>query len=621
MGVKEAPARDLERQVSAGPPAAFAAQAQLELQYWALKRVRTTVRYAACVGLAAPLAAAVCLFVTSAWAQTPSDKQQRLRLAGCCLPAASAAASLLLSLGGLVSAWRTSCSARVGNALLFVCGHAASVVYCCFACAISSGLLRTIGLHQGPLNLGPSIAFCCVLLLQLLLQPEGALGWSWAAVAGSLLLFLLGTQQLLAALSHTTLPTGLFSFAGSSYLLWLSPLIAAALLAAVLLLLRFTELLLAAGRGGYGFFRPPNPAVHSLDQLTANAAVGKALSLPLPLPPDKQATPLLLSQLFAAELSPRRLGPAALAQQRRTLAGPAAAAAAAEPTAAAAEPAAAADVLTPRQQQGARSKEGAWLVALWLRGPFLLAALGCCCLALSLLLLALAADSEAAARNLQGPAAFHRVADLLLQQRQQQHTFSFLLQTQQQQQQGVPLAPHQQREAGLLLRETQRRHKHQQQHVLQTSAFIEAAGRDSNALHSHPATDDHTQQQQQQRRQQQQKIAAALLLLAVVLLLPLVGSRLGQWVEDLFFAHMVLIKRNPEMLIPPPVLSFEPSNAAAAEAAAAETQTPHKELLKPFVHLTEERVAKQESQGLLGLAATIAPDQHQQQQQQQQQQQ
>ncbi|KAL8438136.1 hypothetical protein ACSSS7_000423 [Eimeria intestinalis] len=672
MGVQGAQARDLEGPNKPPPHLVpFAAQSQLELKYWGLERVRKTVRYAACMGLAAPSAAAICLLITSSWSSTPVEKQKRLRLAACCLLTGSAALSLLSAIGGLTYAWMTSCSARVGNALLFVWGHVASIVYCSFACAISSGLLWTIGLQRGPLSVGPGVACCSLLLLQLLLQQQqGPLGWCWSAVVCCLLLFLLGTQHLITSLVPNTVHKGFFSFACTSHLSWLTPLIAAAVAAAVLLLLRFTEMLLAAARGGYGYFKPPNPGVHNLDNLTADAAAGRSLSLPLPPRPDpKQATtPLLLSQLFTPEPSPRRLGPA-LVQQRRTLAGPAAAAAAAE--------AAAGDVQTPRQQQqqqqqqqGAarRAKGGAWLVALWLRGPFLLAALGCCCLALSLLLLALAADAAAAARNLQGPAAFHGVANLLLpqqqqqqpeqhqQRQQQQQTISFLMQTeqrqqqQQQQQQGVPLAPH------LLQRETERRQRRQQQHVMQGSpAFIDAAGRDANTVYRHLDTE----QQQQQQQQQQQKIAAALLLLAVVLLLPLVGSRLGQWVEakgmrdrcffiiklsfknirlliNLFFAHMVLIKRNPEMLIPPPLLSSQKPNAAAlattatatATAAAAGgvgggvgvggggkgTQTPPQELLGPLVHLTEERFARHESQGFLGLAATTAADQQQQQQ-------
>lgn len=449
--------------------------------------------------------------------------------------------------------------------MLYLGDHLQGILYSSLACAVSCEVLKCIGLHSCSLGLGWSIFVCCLIILHLWLEPFPQGCW-WAVCASAVLLFILGTQQLLSALAREELPRGFFAYVGRSHVLWLSPLVAAVGLAAALLLWRFLELLMAAYKGGYSLFCPPNPHVHDLDTLAAAAAEGKPLSLS-PREPIDPPSAFVLSQLFAGELSPRRLG-ATIAQQRRTVAGPRAAAAVVADT-----PPVAAERGGNAVYRKRSCSMGAWLVSLWLRGPFMLAAFGCVCVFLALLLLALAADSAADAKGAQGPAVFKALAILMLPQ-QEEGSSSFIVIDEHHQEQlsqqerprgTLPPSRLQQRETSSL-RKKDRGSGHQQKlhpyTILQMKVTAElnspTAGRHAGATASavrntvsgqrsempeaettllqlpglsatEPAKDGEMMQQRHQL--QQQKTAAALLLFAVVLLMPLMGGSLGKWVE------------------------------------------------------------------------------------------
>lgn len=437
----------------------------------------------------------------------------------------------------------------MGNALLYLGQYLQALLYSSLACAIASTLLNCVGLHSSPLNLGPGMAACCLVLLQLLVQPLPLGGW-WALCTALVLLFLAETRQLLSSLAHGTLPGGFFAFLGYSHLLWLSPLMAAMLLAGALLMWHYMELLIAVSRGGYYLFCPPNPGLHSLDTLAADAVAGRPLSFSPRMPLPSPAAPLL-SHLCAAEVSPRRLG-AAMAQQRRTVGGPIASGETFEPSAHGEEAR-----YTPREKDV--SLKGAWLVALWLRGPFLLAALGCVCVTLSLLLLALAADTAAAATGSQGRAQFEGLTGLLLpqqQQKQQQSASSFLaLNQQQQRHKGMPLAPQQQQgqQGDALLPQAtsgRSRGRRERLHVLNPYGVLQPSASPVVAAVAADTTTERSQREvaaaassfadlriqerphnNNKEQKQRQKTAAALMLLAMVLLLPLTASSLGEWME------------------------------------------------------------------------------------------
>ncbi|XP_026194371.1 uncharacterized protein LOC34621024 [Cyclospora cayetanensis] len=553
----------------------------LELKYWELRTTRKAVRYLSSFVLSAQLAAASFCFISSPWLDVPEDGQRR-RLAGCLLLTTFSSACFLISIGAFIVALVTSCRARVGNALLFVGSHLQSLLYSSLACAVAAALLKCVGF----------------------------------------LLFLVGTQKLLAALAAGSLPQGFFRFVGNSYLYWLAPLMLAALLAGILLLWHFLRILLAVCRGGYHLFCPPNPALHSLDALANDAVMGRPLSVS-PRDPLSQASPALLSELVASELSPRRLG-VAMTQQRRTLAPPVTALSG---TAVKAEAPGEEPSASPRQESA--SAKGAWLVALWIRGPFLLAALGCFCVGLSLLLFALAADSGSPPVSSRGQGAFESLSHLLLPSQQpllQHAEVDSLTAEKPQPPTGAPLARkllhHQQTEGGAVMLQESRQHwkPNQEAHlsgVLQaTEAPIVGAARN---VGFHSETDAalkvgdsflqaRSQEPQSSRDQQQrQKSAAALLLLALGLLIPLLGNSLGEWVEDMFFAHMVMIKRNPWMLVPPPVLVIH-SIKKTGPADSSGATTPRAQFSGPLVHMTQERIAHQGSQSFLGIGTQPAKE-------------
>ncbi|OEH77720.1 hypothetical protein cyc_04498 [Cyclospora cayetanensis] len=548
----------------------------------------------------------------------------------------------------------TSCRARVGNALLFVGSHLQSLLYSSLACAVAAALLKCVGFRMSPLSLASAIASCCVVLVHIVVQPI-AFGSGWTVCVALVLLFLVGTQKLLAALAAGSLPQGFFRFVGNSYLYWLAPLMLAALLAGILLLWHFLRILLAVCRGGYHLFCPPNPALHSLDALANDAVMGRPLSVS-PRDPLSQASPALLSELVASELSPRRLG-VAMTQQRRTLAPPVTALSG---TAVKAEAPGEEPSASPRQESA--SAKGAWLVALWIRGPFLLAALGCFCVGLSLLLFALAADSGSPPVSSRGQGAFESLSHLLLPSQQpllQHAEVDSLTAEKPQPPTGAPLARkllhHQQTEGGAVMLQESRQHwkPNQEAHlsgVLQaTEAPIVGAARN---VGFHSETDAalkvgdsflqaRSQEPQSSRDQQQrQKSAAALLLLALGLLIPLLGNSLGEWVEgelstsrkrsrlqrsymseplqkvppsctlcvsDMFFAHMVMIKRNPWMLVPPPVLVIH-SIKKTGPADSSGATTPRAQFSGPLVHMTQERIAHQGSQSFLGIGTQPAKE-------------
>lgn len=460
---------------------------------------------------------------------------------------------------------QTSCRAQVGNALLFVGTHLKAIVFSSCACAVSAALLKCIGLQSSPLNLAAAVASCSLLLLLLLLQPV-PLGKLWAICVAAVLLFLVGTQRLLAALAVDSLPRGWFTFVGYSHLCWLSPLIVAAFLSAMLLLSHYLQLLLATARGGYYIFCPPNPHLHSLDTLAADAVSGKPLSLS-PRKPICPPSPDTLVQLLREKLTPRRLGPA-MAQQRRTVGAPAVIAE--RPKALEAQDNATGEE-APLQKRA--PTEGAWLVALWLRGPFFIASFGALCVATSLLLFALGADSAAAQHGLAGPAAFQDVKRLLLPQavrhQQEEHLtrVSFValeaheslesdsvhsaLRSPQQKQQRQQLPQPKQENTKLPLSVVQlprkQRRGHFQSKVLQpshpSSGLLPAASLASSELQlRNPnlytmAEESFLQLRVNQisssskEEQPSSKTAAAFLLLAFVLLLPLIGTSLGEWCE------------------------------------------------------------------------------------------
>lgn len=449
----------------------------------------------------------------------------------------------------LVWVSQTSVKAHVGNALLFASFHLKSLMYSSCACAISAALLKCIGLQAAPLSFGAIIACTCLILLQLVLQPV-PLGGLWAVCAAGFLFFTIGTQQLIAALAEGALPKGFFAFAGYSHLWWLSPLIAAAVLAAVLLLCHYLELLLAVSRGGYHIFCPPNPHLYSLDDLARDAAQGRPLSLS-PSKPRSPPSVAAFAQLFREKLSPRLQGPA-MAQQRRTVGGPASAAT--RPAATDQEA-----LVTERKfnaepsQQTKASSEGAWLVALWLRGSFFLASLGALCIALSLGLCAMVSDSGAAFHGSRGPAAFDEISNLLLatqRQPMQQVEVSFV--TVQQQKPllggGAQLARNflQQQEDALFLENQRLRWQQRSSHL---SHVLQAPAENStgDAFHISSMVDHGAEaisgnsflhlrrhdgpQKDKAHHQHGMKSAAALLLLALVLLTPIIGTSLAEWIE------------------------------------------------------------------------------------------
>lgn len=88
---------------------------------------------------------------------------------------------------------------------------------------------------------------------------------------------------------------------------------------------------------------------------------------------------------------------------------------------------------------------------------------------------------------------------------------------------------------------------------------------------------------------------------------------------DLFFAHMVLIKRNPWMILPPPVLVIQPHQAEAVAATTPKAETDRTNVSDPLLYMARERMRHQ---SFLGLDAQREegkqPQQMQQQGQQQQ---
>lgn len=448
---------------------------------------------------------------------------------------------------------QTSVKAHVGNALLFAGFHIKSLVYSSCACAISASLLKCFGLQTAPLNFESAIACTCVVLLHLLVQPV-PLGGFWAVCASSFLVFIVGSQKLVSALAEGTLPKSYFAFVGLSHLWWLSPLILAAALAAVLLLCHYIELLQVVSRGGYHIFCPPNPHLCSLDDLARDAVQGRPLSLS-PCKPRSPPSVAAFVQLYREKLSPRLQGPA-IAQQRRTVGSPIPAAP--RPAANDHETTLTDSKVNTNYQQKA-SSEGAWLVALWLRGPFFLGSLGALCIALALGLYAVASDSGAA---FHGASAFDEISRLLLPTQHRpvkEFAASFVPVHEQQLSDGevIPLARsflqnhnQQRQQDGKLFSSSQhRRWQHRSRHLIQVlqaptpSAENLAGGTlhdpvvkqpDATAtpsnsfLQMRPLDDP---QPNKAHNQHGMKSAAALLLLALVLLTPLLGSSLGEWVE------------------------------------------------------------------------------------------
>ncbi|CDI79235.1 hypothetical protein, conserved [Eimeria acervulina] len=552
---------------------------QLELKYWSVRTLRKTVRYTGCVALTGQLIAALFCFIAAPWADS-AEKNRHLRLTGCILLSTFSGSCLFFSIAAVGVAWVTSVKAHVGNALLFASFHLKSLMYSSCACAISAALLKCIGF----------------------------------------LFFTIGTQQLIAALAEGALPKGFFAFAGYSHLWWLSPLIAAAVLAAVLLLCHYLELLLAVSRGGYHIFCPPNPHLYSLDDLARDAAQGRPLSLS-PSKPRSPPSVAAFAQLFREKLSPRLQGPA-MAQQRRTVGGPASAAT--RPAATDQEA-----LVTERKfnaepsQQTKASSEGAWLVALWLRGSFFLASLGALCIALSLGLCAMVSDSGAAFHGSRGPAAFDEISNLLLatqRQPMQQVEVSFV--TVQQQKPllggGAQLARNflQQQEDALFLENQRLRWQQRSSHL---SHVLQAPAENStgDAFHISSMVDHGAEaisgnsflhlrrhdgpQKDKAHHQHGMKSAAALLLLALVLLTPIIGTSLAEWIEDIFFAHMVLIKRNPCMIVPPPTLAIHPRTPVLEPAKLTEAAPASADSSDPLLHLTPEKMTHHTPQNFLGL--------------------
>ncbi|CDJ50863.1 hypothetical protein, conserved [Eimeria brunetti] len=599
---------------------------QLELKYWSIKTLRKTVRYTGCLALTGQLVAALFSLIAAPWADT-GEKNQKLKFTGCVMLSTFSASCLLLSLAAVGVAWVTSVKARVGNALLFAGFHIKSLLYSSCACAISAALLKCIGIQIAPLSLGATIAGTCLVLLQLLMQPV-PLGGFWAVCVSAFLLFLVGSQRLLSALAEGALPKGIFAFAGFSHLLWVLPLITAAALAAVLLLCHFLELLLAVSRGGYQIFCPPNPHLYSLDDLANDAAQGRPLSLS-PCKPRSPPSVAAVTQLFREKLSPRLQGPA-IAQQRRTVGGPASAAS--RPGAADQKPVVTSRTLSEdSSRQKKASCEGAWLVALWLRGPFFLASLGAFCIALSVGIYAITSDSEVAFHGKRGPAAFGEVSRLLLPTHRlpMQHVEvsfvtlqepkptgggdtplirNFLQHKQQQQQEGVLFAANHHRQW-----------KARSPHMFRAlqaptlppvdfrrDTFRSTSADDPNAEESLGSSFLHIRRPndpwgEEEHHHGGMKSAAALLLLALVLVTPLFATSFGEWIEDIFFAHMVLIKRNPWMIVPPPTVVLHQQTPMLEPAKATEAAPPSTDSSDPLLHVAQERMTHQTPQNFLGL--------------------
>ncbi|CDI87521.1 hypothetical protein, conserved [Eimeria praecox] len=533
----------------------------------------------------------------------------------------------------------TSVKAHVGNALLFAGFHIKSLVYSSCLCAISAALLKCIGLQTAPMNFGAVIACACLIMLQLLLQPI-PLGGFWAVCVATFLLFIVGSEQLLAALAEGVLPKGVFAFVGFSCLWWLSPLIAAAVLAAILLLCHYLELFLAVSRGGYHIFCPPNPHLFSLDDLAGDAVQGRPLSLSLSKPRSPPSV-AAFAQLFREKLSPRVQGPA-MAQQRRTVGSPVSAASG--PAATGQEAVVAERKLSgnpPHQKKP--SSEGAWLVALWLRGPFFLASFGALCIAGSVGLYAVASDSAAASHGIRGPAVFDSISRLLLpMEKQPMHQIEASFAAVQHQdppaERGASLTRNflqrqQQLRADVLLPEDLR-HRWEQRNkrfstVLQartplTEDFLSDPFRNPSVNDPYAeATPGNSflhirlldgAQRDEAHRQHGRKSAAALLLLALVLFTPLLGTSLAEWIEDIFFAHMVLIKRNPWMIVPPPTVSGHPQGPVIEPIKATESASASTNESDPLLHVAQERMTHQTPQNFLGLDTQLAREQQPEQQ-------
>ncbi|CDJ35594.1 uncharacterized protein EMH_0005470 [Eimeria mitis] len=616
---------------------------QLELKYWSIRTLRKTVRYTGCVALAGQLVAAFLCFIAAPWADT-AERSRNLRFTGSLLLSTFSASCLILSLAAIGFAWVTSVKARVGNALLFVGFHIKSLVYSSLACAISAALLKCVGLQRTPLNFGASIACTCLVLIQLLVQPV-PLGGFWAVCVAAFLLFLGGSQQLLAALAEGALPKGFFAFVGFSHLWWLSPLIVATALASVLLLCHFLELLLATARGGYHIFCPPNPHLYSLDELARDAAQGKPLSLS-PCKPRSPPSVEAFAQLFRDKLSPRLQGPA-MAQQRRTVGGP---------VHTASQPAAAGPGATvtenkrnenPPQQKKA-SYEGAWLVALWLRGPFFLASIGALCIALSVGLYAVVSDSETTLHGARGPVVFDGVSKLLLpaQRLPIQQVGVSLVDVQEQKPpdggatpllQNFPQRQQQQQQKDMLFPADQHlRWKQRNPHLTRVidAPTPPAESRPGDASRGTSMNGPNAkltpgssflhlrridgQQEDKSHDQHCMKSAAALMLLALVLLAPLLASSLGEWIEDIFFAHMVVIKRNPWIIVPPPTLVAQPPTPVLEPAKAKEPASPSTNSSDLLLQMTQDRLTRKTPRNFLGLDARLQQQQHSEQQADQQ---